>query len=136
MRITRESEYAIRIVDYLARGNRLAGSAEISEETAAPLRFTKNILQKLAHKGILNAYRGMHGGYRLARLPEEISLYDVMEATDGLIQLSGCLEEGHECPYIADKERCPYQAAFLEISGDMEHKMRKFRFSSDAYGDG
>ena len=58
MKITQESEYAIRIVDYLARGGRITGALEISEGTAAPLRFTKNILQKLTRAGIISSYKG------------------------------------------------------------------------------
>jgi len=130
MKITREAEYAIRIVDYLARSGRMAGAAEISEGAAAPLRFTKNILQKLTHGGIINSYKGMHGGYKLDRPPEEVSLYDVLAVTGGPIRLNHCLNEEHECPHAADKERCPYHAVFLELSDDMERKMRKFRFSA------
>jgi len=130
MKITRESEYAIRIVDYLARGGRITGALEISEGTAAPLRFTKNILQKLTRAGIISSYKGMHGGYRLGRRPQEISLYDVMEVTDGPIRLNCCLNDEHDCAYAEDKEQCPYHAAFRELSGDMERKMRRLRFSS------
>ena len=130
MKITQEAEYAIRIVDYLARCNKIAGASQISEVTAAPLRFTKNILQKLVRGGIVNSYKGVYGGYELDRLPEEISLYDVMEATDGPIRLNRCLAGKHECTYAADKQRCPYHETFRELSDDMEHKMRRFRFSS------
>ena len=130
MKITQESEYAIRIVDYLARLGRLSGASEISEVTAAPLRFSKNILQKLTRAGIVNSYKGVYGGYELGRRPEEISLYDVMEATDGPIRLNRCLAGEHECTYAADKQQCPYHETFRELSNDMERKMRKFRFSS------
>jgi len=130
MKITLETEYAIRIVDYLTRVGKLAGASQISEATAAPLRFTKNILQKLARGGIISSYKGIYGGYELGRLPEEISLYDVMEATEGPIRLNRCLGGKHVCSYAADKQRCPYYETFRELSDDMERKMRKFRFSS------
>jgi len=133
MKITQEAEYAIQIVDYLARSGKRARAPEISEGTDAPLRFTKNILQKLARTEMINSYMGHRGGYELGRLPEEISLFEVMEATEGPIQLHRCLAGEHECGYIPDKLKCPYRALFRELSSDMERKMRKFRFSSSAH---
>lgn len=130
MKITQEAEYAIQIVDHLARCGRRAKAPEIAEATTAPLRFTKNILQKLARTGIINSYMGHLGGYELARPPEEISLYDVIEVTEGSIQLHRCLSEEHSCTYIPDKTQCLYRVAFKEFSSDLEDKMRKFRFSS------
>lgn len=129
MKITQEAEYAIQIVDYLVRCGKRAKAPEISEETTAPLRFTRNILQKLTRTGIINSYMGHIGGYELARSPEEISLYDVMEVTEGSMQLHRCLSGDHECTYIPDKTQCLYHGAFKEFSSDLEDKMRRFRFS-------
>jgi len=136
MRITQEAEYAIQIVDYLAHNSKRSGAVEISEGITAPLRFTKNILQKLARSGLIRSYLGNRGGYELGRPPEEISLFDVMEVPEGPIWLHRCLTREHECAYIPNKQQSPYHVAFRELSSDMEHKMRKFKFSSAAYGGG
>lgn len=132
MQITLETEYAMRIVDYLARAGRLAGAMEISEEAVVPLRFAKNILQKLAQRGIVRSYKGVHGGYELGRRPGDISLYDVLEATSGSLALNRCLLKEYECKCIPDKQ-CPYYKIFQQLSNELESRMREIRFDSLIY---
>jgi len=133
MRIILETEYAIQIIDYLIHCGKRQGAIEISEAIGTPLRFTKNILQKLAHTDIINSYLGNHGGYELGRPPEEISLYDVMEVTEGPLLLNRCLANEHECAYIPDKQQCPFHVAFRELSSGLERHMRQIRFTLTTY---
>lgn len=132
MKITLEADYAIRIVDYLVRLGGMAGAADISEAAVVPLRFAKNILQKLVHYGIVTSYKGVRGGYELGRPAEEISLYDVVEATQGPVILNRCLLNSYECTCIPDK-KCPYYEIFRQLSGEMEQRMRGIRFAAVVY---
>ena len=93
MRITREVDYALRIVGNLARSDEdVVPASLISEEEQVPLRFTLRILRKLNLAGITEAKRGAAGGYRLCRDPKDINLYQVVTAIDGPIVINRCLD--------------------------------------------
>jgi Rrf2 family protein len=85
MRITAKADYAVRAALELAavedgepiKGERLAESQDI------PLQFLEHILLELKHARIVRTKRGVHGGYWLARAPEEITLADVIRAVEG-----------------------------------------------------
>lgn len=91
MFMTLETDYAVRIVDYLAGIKDLRSGKGISEAMNIPMRFARNILQRLATQKIIVSHKGMNGGYKLTRKPEEISLYDVFIAMDEPTIMSRCL---------------------------------------------
>jgi len=133
MRLTLETDYAIRIVDYLAKEKNITRSREISEKSNVPLRFAKNILQKLTRKKIVTSYKGAYGGYILGKNAEDISLYDVIEATNDYIEINRCHLKGKGCPCMTE-EGCPYYKIFTEASVDLENRLRKARFGTLVYG--
>jgi len=128
MYITLQTDYAIRIVDCLSKSKDIKCAQEISEEACVPLRFAKNILQLLTAKGIIASQKGMYGGYKLARVPECISLYDVFMATGEPTIMNRCLKTEYECNCSPDKQ-CVYYDAFMKISTGVENKLRDTKFS-------
>jgi Rrf2 family protein len=85
VRITAKADYAVRAAVELAaspdgapvKGEKLAEAQDI------PLQFLEHILLDLKHHELVKAKRGMHGGYWLARGPEEITVADVIRAVEG-----------------------------------------------------
>ncbi len=99
MKITQESDYAMRIVLFLCKlgvGRKIEAKA-ISEAEGVTLRFTLKILRKLTHRGIVASFRGVNGGYTLAREPQEITMRDVIEAVEGEIYINRCLNSKENC---------------------------------------
>lgn len=131
MYITLETDYAIRIVDYLSGTTELRCAKEISEAVSVPLRFARNILQKLVGKDIVISYKGVNGGYKLAKAPKVISLYDVFRAMDEPVILNRCLKAEYECSCCPDKQ-CAYYSIFMQISNEMENQLRNTRFTPGA----
>lgn len=82
MHITLETDYAIRIVDFMVKNDGRFDAKAISEKTYVPQTFAMKILRKLGNAGIVNSYKGTKGGYELGRSPSELSLYDVVEAVE------------------------------------------------------
>jgi Rrf2 family protein len=106
MKITREASYAIQAMIYLAGHplDRRVPTANISEAEDMPLPFLTKVISRLATAGLVITSRGMGGGVSLTRPPEEISLLQVIEATDGPIMLNPCLRHPGMCecePYCA-----------------------------------
>lgn len=84
MQISRETEYAVRCVTYLAREpERTAMIDDIARDMEIPRSFLAKILQKLARASLVVSFRGAKGGFRLAKPPEEISLYELFLQTEG-----------------------------------------------------
>ena len=82
MRITQESDYALRIVTALALADGTVDAGTLSEETSVTPRFTLKILHKLVHCGIVSSSKGANGGYRLSRSAENLTMKDIIEAIE------------------------------------------------------
>jgi len=95
MQLSRKADYALRAVRHLAglKKGALASINDISEAESIPREFLAKILFHLSQSGILVSYRGIKGGYRLAREPKKISYLDLIEVIQGPIHLSLCTEE-------------------------------------------
>jgi Rrf2 family protein len=125
MQITREGDYGIRSVLYLARQphTKVSFVNEISEEYKIPRSFLAKILQKLVKAKIVRSYRGVKGGFSLARQPREISMLDVIEAIEGKLCLNICVTDKKKCNF---SKHCPVNPVWCSIQarfGDMLKKM-------------
>lgn len=88
MRFTSQIRYAVYAVFDMAYHDNGAPHQvkNISRREAIPPRYLEQIFQKLLRGGILRSKRGPRGGYTLARAPKEISLGDIVRATEGSIE--------------------------------------------------
>ena len=77
MRITLESDYALRIITSLATHDSVVDAKTLAEETSVTQRFTLKILHKLVQADLVNSYKGVNGGYKLAKSPDDITLKQV-----------------------------------------------------------
>lgn len=87
-------KYAIRALVFLAlqqQGDEKIGIKRIAEELRIPAPFLGKIMQQLAKNKILNSTKGPHGGFALAKEPEDISLYDIVSVIDGTDVFDQCL---------------------------------------------
>ena len=97
--ITRDTDYGIRAICYLARrGGEVVSVAELVEALGVPRPFLRKILQLLHHQGMLKAYKGQGGGFSLAISPAKISLVGVMRVFQGRFSLNQCLLKKAFCP--------------------------------------
>ena len=96
MKISRTVSYAVQATLQLAQAprNRPVPCHQIAAEGQMPERFLLQILRNLVAHGILQSTRGVDGGYVLDRLPEEISLLELIEAIDGPLNPTMPASEG------------------------------------------
>ena len=96
MKVSVQVDYACRVMAELARlhgSGALAQIDHLSKVESVPATFLAQLLCKLRNAGLIQSRRGNHGGYTLARAPEEISLFDILTAIEGhCLQLSGNFE--------------------------------------------
>jgi Rrf2 family protein len=127
MQITRQADYAVRAVLYLARlgdGERAATST-VAEEQRIPPSFLAKIISQLSIAGLLHTSRGARGGVTLARPPKEISLLDVVEAIDGPIMLNECVGDESECTFDED---CPLRPVWREAQEVLVKRLKSTNF--------
>ncbi len=94
MNLSRKSDYALRAVQFLAAPpkGKIGSINTIAREKSLPREFLAKILKDLTVAGILTSFKGVTGGYRLARPSGKISFLDVIEAVDGPLHLCLCTE--------------------------------------------
>jgi Rrf2 family protein len=130
MKITREIDYALRIMSQLAAIDRTKvingiNAASISANISVSFKFTLKILSKLKSGGLVRSFKGAGGGYELTKKPSEINLLDIIEAVDGPIAINNCLDENCNCSRTDyDKNSCFYHQIFDGINEIIAGKLR------------
>jgi len=128
MQITRQAEYAVRTVYYLAKQEAGASipTARIAKEQDIPSPFLAKIVLQLSAAGILRTSRGARGGVRLAKAPSEISLLSIVEAVDGPIEINDCVLNETCCQRT---ENCPVRHAWTEARGALVKHLAHTNFA-------
>ncbi|WP_157220085.1 SUF system Fe-S cluster assembly regulator [Flavisphingomonas formosensis] len=100
MRLSSLADYAVVMLSAAARHPRDArlSATLLADETGVPLPTAQKLMGRLAGAGLLESARGTGGGFRLSREPCSISLADIVEAVEGPIAMTACVEQGkHDC---------------------------------------
>ncbi len=99
LRISRKIDYAIRAMIFLAGlpEGVVVPFREIGRQMDVPEDFLAKILKTLVDQGVVRSTRGPHGGYRLARPADTISVLEIIEAAEGPIAINVCLDEDDGC---------------------------------------
>ncbi len=118
MKLSLRGEYALRAL--LVLGQKQAEPVvriqTISDQQNIPKRFLEQILNDLKAAGFVASRRGLAGGYRLARSPEQITLAEVIRHVEGALAPVSCASERYyekcSCP---DESRCAIRSVMKEI---------------------
>ncbi len=127
MEITQQADYAVRAVLDLALcqpGERVT-SSDVAVRQSIPLPFLSKILARLAAVGLVNTQRGVNGGIRLARNPQDISLLEVIEAIDGPITINRTI------PMVGNFTRLDancLQPVWLDLRSEIRGRLKKITF--------
>ncbi len=124
LQITRQTEYAIRGLQELARRNDeapvqlkvIAGSCQVSEA------FLAKIFQMLAQAKVVRSHRGVKGGFSLGRPAEDITLREIVEICEGGIALNHCLRKVDPCQ---DADTCAVANVWREAQAALTGALDK-----------
>lgn len=127
MFITRECDYAIRVVRALSSFERRTVK-DICDEEHIPLQYAYKILKKLEKSKIVKGHRGTKGGYELAKDPAQLYLYDILAAIEAEFFLNECLNPEFECPNNLPGHQCSVHLELHRLqeslaSGLKEHSL-------------
>ncbi len=110
--LTKKTGYGLVALTHLAQigESELASSREIAERFDVPMSLLMNVLKELSAAGYVESVRGAHGGYRLARSPQDVNLSDLVSILEGPVRFAACVideaddDEECTCQLMA---RCP-----------------------------
>jgi Rrf2 family protein len=128
MQITRQADYAVRAVLYLAQlgPDKRAATSQIAQDQKIPPSFLAKIVSQLSVAGILQTSRGARGGVSLARDPENISILEVVEAIDGPILLNECVAgNGSSCTF---GDTCPMRPLWCDAQAELVNRLTRTDF--------
>lgn len=113
LELTHRGSYAIRAVLTLARADKdqVVPARHIAKEMDIPVRFLPQVLGDLSRAGIVEARLGRSGGYRLSRPAKDISLLDIIEASEGDARRQTCVLSGKPCDGV---DPCDVHEMFYE----------------------
>lgn len=100
MRLSSMADYAVVTMSAAARhcGMVRVSAAQLAQETGLPVPTVQKVVSLLTAAGLLRSSRGVGGGLKLARPAAAISLADIVEAIEGPIALTACVDSGkHDC---------------------------------------
>ena len=129
LKINRQTDYAVRVVLALAkRGEAVRlSTAAIQREMLIPAAMMPRLVAELARSGLLKTFPGRDGGVMLARAAAQITLRDVVEAFEGPVLLSQCLQVKGEddCPF---QSNCPVRSKWGRVQAAMLREMAAISF--------
>ncbi|HBS60461.1 MAG TPA: Rrf2 family transcriptional regulator [Firmicutes bacterium] len=136
MQLTQATDYAFRAVQHLAAtGPEAVIQAQtIARQEGIPLRFLLRIMRSLTQAGIVKSYRGVDGGYALAKPPAQISLRDVIEAVEGPVRISRCLIQPDYCSRNYTSV-CPIHQVLGDLQVMVSEKLAGVSFADLAKGE-
>lgn len=119
MRLSTKSRYGLRALFDMAyhAGTLPAQIKDISRRQNISPRYLEQIFQDLKKAGLLRSRRGPQGGYFLARKPQEITVMDIIHATEGEMALVDCVKNGKKSKKGCEFEnQCITQQVWAEAS--------------------
>ncbi len=123
MLVTRETDYAVRTVLYLAKNrDRTASVTEVAHAMQIPKSFLAKLLQRLVRSHILTSSRGVNGGFQLAQKPSEITLLSIMEAVQGPAGINVCAIDSKRCNLSS---ACAVHPVWVEIRKEVEKRLKR-----------
>ena len=127
MQMSREADYAVRTILYLARlsNAQTVAIGLIAKSQHIPPAFLAKIVSRLSTAGIVRTRRGPSGGVSLARASSEISVLEVIEVIDGPLTVNECVLNPERCPLV---QTCTLQALFCDASAALVDQLRQAAF--------
>ena len=122
LRVSRLTDYATVVMTCIAaHPTTVLSTGQIAEQTRLELPTVSKLLKALSHASLVESFRGVNGGYRLARPASEISLADIVEALEGPIGMTECSTAEGQC----DRESaCGVRGSWQKVNSVLDSALR------------
>lgn len=131
MQFNQATDYAFRVIMHLAGlpEGQIVNSQSIAEQQNIPVGFLQKVMRALTKGEVVKSYRGMDGGFALARPAVDISLLDIITIVEGPVDLQRCLKDNKSCSKGCAAQ-CPVHATLAVIQDDFTQALGKANFAT------
>ena len=121
-RLNRLTDYAVVVMAQMAqRRDEMRTAPQISQDTGVPLPTVAKLLNALARENLVTSQRGAAGGYTLSRRAEEITVAEIIQAFEGPIALTACVDgSGDNC---GSEPLCPMRGNWDKVNRAIRHAL-------------
>ena len=129
MQFNQATDYAFRVIMHLAGlpEGAIVNSQVIADQQNIPVGFLQKVMRALTQGEVVKSYRGIDGGFALAKPAVDISLLDIVTIMEGPINLQRCLKDNNSCSKGCASQ-CPVHAALAVIQSDLIQRLDKVNF--------
>lgn len=133
--ITRETDYALRILRGLSGGELMTAGA-LSQREQVPQQFGYKILKKLDRAGLVKITRGAEGGCCLTADLEKTTLYDLLEAMEEDRFVISCMETGYQCTWRAARNGavCGAHCRLAQVQQKLDEELKSHSLAEILFG--
>ena len=128
MKLKSSTDYAIRIVCYLATHNGMISTTELSKQLYIASTYIPKVAKKLKDAHIIVACEGIKGGYTLAKRAEDISLKEIISCIEETMAINRCLERDGFCSRNA-VNHCRVHKVLLDVQNTFNNKLENIKVS-------
>ncbi len=126
--ITRNTDYALRALCYLAKQNESKVTVEeLVKKLGVPRQFMRKILQLLSKHGVLKSFKGQGGGFKLSVPARKLYLIKIMRIFQGEVGLNGCFLKKGICP---NKGKCVLRKKINSIEEGLLRQLKVINIAS------
>lgn len=122
MQLNITTDYAIRVILFLAMKKRIVSSVELSEKMRIPHSCVLKVTGKLVKSKLIKTHVGKQGGYCIEKKPDEITLLKILEIMEPTMKFNRCLEEDRLCSR-GGVGKCSMHDFYKEFQREMEAKL-------------
>lgn len=123
MLITRECDYAVRIIRALSGGG-IVSVQDICRQEEISVSITYKITRKLEKAGMIESYRGTNGGYAMKQPAGELTLYDILSVIEPNLLITECAGHAHTCSRNTNGHTCGVHGEFCRIQAVLIRELK------------
>ncbi len=122
MQLKMSTDYALRIMMYIANAEGTVTSKELSEKLSISQSLIFKICKKLSNSGMIKITTGVQGGFSMQKRPEDISVFEIIDLFEPTVRLNRCLESDEYCSRCATNI-CPAHKFFCKLQKELEEEL-------------
>ena len=128
MQLSITTDYAIRITLYLLKHKEIVRSSELSEKLEIPKTYVLKVTKKLEKVGLVKSYQGASGGIVILKDADQITLWDVIDATENTTMINKCLEKNGTWSLL-QTATCPVRKVYIFLQKAVEERLQSIYLS-------
>lgn len=119
MIVSTKGRYALRVMsDMAAAGSLYTPMKDVAARQGVSKKYMEQIMPLLVKGGLVEGVRGLGGGYRLTKKPEEYTLFEILSLVEGDLAPVGCVSGETDCPRECECKTFPMWKEFYKVITD------------------